>query len=198
VAEADVKKHSETIKKLEEQLKAKAAEFKKAANLPDDAPESQGNGISYVTFTTENQEKAERLVTKLYEKNLIGDSQIIAASYEKLYMDGKKQMVDDHLVRLKMVTADYRVPSLIKYVTDNNPNDKRDMPPALIAVQATDGSEEYAKWIKKQVHPDNEKPKAKDADKDSKPDDSENVQTKVAESVEFHKKFHLVQTSDNA
>ena len=82
-------------------------------------------------------------------------------------MDDTKQIQDDHLVRLKMYTADYRVPSLFKFVEDNNPNDKKGLPPALLAVQLTDGSPHYVKWIKKQVHPDNEK--------DTKPDDDEKL-----------------------
>ena len=77
---------------MEAKLKAKGAEFKKAAKLPAGSPDSKGNGISVVSFTTENQEKAEILVDKLFKSHLIAEAQIVAASYEKIYMDGKKQI----------------------------------------------------------------------------------------------------------
>lgn len=42
--------------------------------MPADAPDSMGNGISVVMFTTENQEKAEILIDKLFKGHLIGDA----------------------------------------------------------------------------------------------------------------------------
>ena len=66
-----------------------------------------------------------------------------------------------------MFTADYRVPALMKFVIDNNPNDKKELPPALLVVQLTEGPREYVRWVEKQVHPDNEK--------ETKPDDSQNL-----------------------
>ena len=58
---------------MEVDLKAKGAEFKKAANLPADSPDSKGNGVSVVSFTTETQEKSEILVDKLFKAHLIAD-----------------------------------------------------------------------------------------------------------------------------
>jgi len=49
-------------------------------------------------------------------------------------MKYKREMLDDNLVKIKMFTADYRVPELLAFVKENNPNDKnKDMPPDLMA-----------------------------------------------------------------
>jgi uncharacterized protein involved in tolerance to divalent cations len=48
-----------------------------------------------------------------------------------------------------MVTADNRVPALIKFIIKNNPNEHdKDMAPDIVATHFNQGSKEYIDWVK--------------------------------------------------
>ena len=48
-------------------------------------------------------------------------------------MKGSKQVVDDSLVKVKFVTADYMVPKVLKFIETHNPNDKNKSELPLLA-----------------------------------------------------------------
>jgi len=51
-----------------------------------------------------------------------------------------------------MVTADNRVPALIKFILKNNPNEHdKDIAPDVVATHFNSGSKEYIKWVKDQT-----------------------------------------------
>jgi uncharacterized protein involved in tolerance to divalent cations len=48
-----------------------------------------------------------------------------------------------------MVTADSRVPALIRAILKNNPNEHdTDLAPDIVATHFNQGSKEYIKWVK--------------------------------------------------
>jgi uncharacterized protein involved in tolerance to divalent cations len=109
---------------------------------------SEGVGLSIVSFVTETTEHAEKLAHQLLDKNLVADCHIIGGSYVRMYMKGKKELIDDKLVKVKFVTADYFVPQVMKLITESNPNESKELP--LLVSQLTAGSQEYISWVKAQ------------------------------------------------
>jgi hypothetical protein len=67
-------------------------------------------------------------------------------------MKFKSQSEQDATVKIRMVTADNRVPDLIKFILKNNPNDhNKDVVPDIIATHFNQGSKEYIKWVQDQT-----------------------------------------------
>lgn len=110
---------------------------------------SEGAGVSIVSFVTESNEKAEKLASHLLNKKLIADVEIISGGYERFYLKQNEEVIDDSLVKMKFVTTDYKVPQLMKYIEENNPNEQSTQVP-LLATQLTGGSKEYLEWVKSQ------------------------------------------------
>lgn len=81
-------------------------------------------GVSVVQFTMESKDKAERLTSELLSNYLIADSQIINNNYERSFMKYKKMVQMDGQVKAKFITADDKVPALLRFIENNNPNDK--------------------------------------------------------------------------
>jgi uncharacterized protein involved in tolerance to divalent cations len=88
-----------------------------------------------VTFSVEKREDAENLASKLFKQNLIADSQIIDNHYERFYMKYKKELSDENQVRVNFITADNRVALLVKFIKENYPGSKSDLPLDIISVQ---------------------------------------------------------------
>lgn len=86
---------------------------------------SEGTGISIINFVAETTQKAERLSDYLLKAKLIADAELVSGGYERYYMKDKKEVVDDGLVKIRFVTADYMVPQVMKYIEEHNPNDKQ-------------------------------------------------------------------------
>ena len=60
--------------------------------------------------------------------------------------------MDDNMVKCKFTTADSKVPRLIRFIKENNPNEKQgDMAPDILSSKLSTGSDEYIKWVKAQV-----------------------------------------------
>jgi len=67
-------------------------------------------------------------------------------------MKYKKQSESDASVKIRMVTADDRVPALIRFILKNNPNEHNtDIAPDVVATHFNSGSKEYIKWVKEQT-----------------------------------------------
>jgi uncharacterized protein involved in tolerance to divalent cations len=88
----------------------------------------------------------------LFKENLIADAQFQDNNYERMYMLYKKEQEDDHQVRVRFITADSRVPLLIKFIKEHNPNHYNGpLPPDIVSVQENSGSADYIAWVKKQT-----------------------------------------------
>jgi hypothetical protein len=67
-------------------------------------------------------------------------------------MKFKKQSESDASVKIRMVTADDRIPALIRFILKNNPNEHNtDIAPDVVATHFNSGSKEYIKWVKEQT-----------------------------------------------
>ena len=70
----------------------------------------------------------------------------------------------DGQVKAKFITTDDKVSSLIRFIENNNPNDKNsEVAPDIIATQLNSGSTEYVQWVKDQL---NAQPKEDKKDED--------------------------------
>jgi uncharacterized protein involved in tolerance to divalent cations len=121
--------------------------------------------VSVVQFTVENKEKAEALTSKLLSQYLIADSQIINNNYERSFMKYKKMVQMDGQVKAKFITTDDKVPDLVRFIENNNPNDKNtEIPSDLMATNLNSGSTEYVQWVKDQLSqlPKGDEAKAED------------------------------------
>jgi len=64
----------------------------------------------------------------------------------------KSQTENDASVKIRMVTADNRVPALIRAILKNNPNEHdAELAPDIVATHFNQGSKEYIKWVKEQT-----------------------------------------------
>lgn len=67
-------------------------------------------------------------------------------------MKYKSQKEIDASVKIRMVTADNRVPALIRTILKYNPNEHdTDTAPDIVATHFNQGSKEYIKWVKDQT-----------------------------------------------
>ena len=58
----------------------------------------------------------------------------------------------DGQVKAKFITTDDKVSSLVRFIENNNPNDKNsEVAPDIIATQLNSGSTEYIQWVKDQL-----------------------------------------------
>ena len=87
-------------------------------------------------------------------------------------MKDKDEVIDDSLVKMKFVTADYKVPLLLKFVEENNPNDAKQEVP-LLATQLSGGSKDYIEWVKKQFKAEDENKESSESE--AKPDDDQSI-----------------------
>lgn len=113
------------------------AEFgvrKKLAGKAHTSTSKGPTGVSVVQMTVESKDKAESLISKLLSNFLIADSQIINNNYERSFMKYKKMVQLDGQVKTKFITTDDKVSALVRFVEDNNPNDKNtEIAPDIIA-----------------------------------------------------------------
>ena len=113
---------------------------------------AKGSGVSVVSFSVPTSEDADMLVSKLFKDQLIADVQIISGNTRRMFMRYKKMVETDNLVKLRLVTADVRVPALIRYLIQNNPNGSGDeVVPSIVSQQMNSGSIEYTSWVKNQT-----------------------------------------------
>lgn len=116
------------------------------------ASAAKGSGVSVVTFSVPTSEDADMLVSKLFKDQLIADVQISTSNTRRMFMRYKKMVETDKLVKLRLVTADGRVPALIRYLIQNNPNGSGDeVVPSIVAQKMNSGSPEYTSWVKNQT-----------------------------------------------
>jgi len=67
-------------------------------------------------------------------------------------MKFKSQTESEAQVKIRMVTADNRIPALIKFILKNNPNEHNtDIVPDIVATHFNQGSKDYIKWVKEQT-----------------------------------------------
>ena len=88
------------------------------------ASASAGNknqAVSIVQMTMENKQYAEDLISKLFKELLIADSQIFENN-ERLVMKYRKQLDLDGQVKIKLTTTTEKLPYLISFINNNNPN----------------------------------------------------------------------------
>jgi hypothetical protein len=57
----------------------------------------------------------------------------MSSNTRRIYMRYKKMTESDNLIRLRLVTADGRVPALVRFLIQNNPNAKNEVVPAITA-----------------------------------------------------------------
>ena len=80
-------------------------------------------------------------------------------------MKYRKEILKDDQVKVHMVTADNKLPALIRFLKKHKPNDDEYLPTDLTTTQLNSGSAEYIAWVKKQVEtPDKD---TKTAERDS-------------------------------
>lgn len=107
-----------------------------------------------VHFTVESRDYAEELIHKLFKEHLAADASVVENKYERFFLKYRKEISQDNLVKLQVVTADSRIPDLLRFIKKENPNTKdQDIPPDLVATQLNAGSKEYIDWIKLQSKP---------------------------------------------
>ena len=94
-------------------------EFAKAAPLPQKSP----SGASLVYVTIDNEEHARRFVKRLFSKGLIAQAELANGGFERSYLMFGTIHTDESRVYLQLTTSDERVPQLIDFVNNNNPND---------------------------------------------------------------------------
>lgn len=112
----------------------------------------KGNGASVVQFTVDAKDAAELLVSKMFKNLLIADSQITNNNFQRMYMNFKKMTTDTDAVKVRVITADDRVPALIRFIQKHDPNDEhKELSPDIIATRLIGGSKEYIKWVKDQT-----------------------------------------------
>lgn len=129
-----IKELTDKITSLQQKLEEAKTQLKEAGGTVSSVTPG-GSGISMVTFSVEKREDAENLASKLFKQNLIADSQIIDNNYERFYMKYKKELSDENQVRVNFITADNRVALLVKFIKENYPGSKSDLPLDIISVQ---------------------------------------------------------------
>lgn len=158
---------------------------------------SEGSGISIVSFITENQEKAEDLASRLLKSGLIADVEIISGGYERFYLKDNKELIDDSLVKMKIITADYKVPQLMTYIKENNPNEHTKQV-QLLATQMTGGNKDYIHWVKSHFMVNKPADLAAIQQSEEAAKEKKEEEKKKEKSKEFEKKFDLVQSKDTS
>lgn len=142
------------ISEIDQELGVKASDANtiKNANITTGNSTSGASGISLVHFTVETKDQAEQLVGKLFRELVIADAQIYDSNSKRIYMKFKSQTENDASVKIRMVTADDRIPALIRTILKYNPNEHNtDIAPDIIATHFNQGSKEYIKWVKDQT-----------------------------------------------
>lgn len=61
----------------------------------------------------------------MLKAKLIADAEIIASGYERYYIKDKEEAIDDSVVKMNLVTPDYKVSQVMKFVEFNNPNEAK-------------------------------------------------------------------------
>lgn len=148
--EADEKKKDDSDEKKN---KAVGSEAAGSPETPDEAGAAKTmTGVSSVQLTIENKDYAEELLHKLFKEHLVADATINANRVERLYMKYKKERSQDNVVKLHLVTADDRLPDLIRFLNKENPNSENvGVPDDIISTQMNGGSQEYITWVKEQT-----------------------------------------------
>jgi uncharacterized protein involved in tolerance to divalent cations len=123
-----------------------------AVPAPTPAAAATGNGVSVVQFTVVNgRERAEDLVKKLFAKILIADA-TITAHQERFFMRNKKrEMVEDGLYKVRVVTTDERMDELVREIDNLVEKKYDDISADITATHLTSGSPDYINWVKESV-----------------------------------------------
>ena len=59
----------------------------------------------------------------------------------------------DNQVKAKFITTDDKVQALVRFIENNNPNDKNsEIAPDIISTSLNSGSTEYVQWVKDQLN----------------------------------------------
>jgi len=91
-------------------------------------------GVSKVHFTVESRDYAEELIHKLFKEHLAADASVMDNKLERFFSKYRKEISEDNLVKMTVVTADDRLSDLISFIKKENPNsDNSDVPPDIIA-----------------------------------------------------------------
>jgi uncharacterized protein involved in tolerance to divalent cations len=88
----------------------------------------------------------------LFKEHLAADVSIIDNKLERIFTKYRKEVSEDELVKLTIVTADDRLSELFEFIKKENPNTRNsDVPADIIATQMNAGSKEYVDWVKLQT-----------------------------------------------
>lgn len=147
-----------------EELGIKQGDAEKIANA--DKPDAAGkgdksgsksaakpsSGISVVNFAVPTTEEADILVAKMFKQQLIADAQISSSNTHRVFMRYKKMIEADNIVKMRLITTDARIPAVIRFLIQNNPNSSdNEVIPSIVAEQFNSGSKEYISWVKNQT-----------------------------------------------
>ncbi len=94
----------------------KIAKANGEGNSSSNSTAKSGSGVSVVSFTVPTDQDADILTHKLFQNQLIADVQITRSNTRRLFMRYKKMIESDGLIKLRLVTADARVPALIRFL----------------------------------------------------------------------------------
>jgi uncharacterized protein involved in tolerance to divalent cations len=94
----------------------KIAKANGEGNSSSNSTAKKGSGVSVVSFTVPTDQDADILTHKLFQNQLIADVQITRSNTRRLFMRYKKMIESDGLIKLRLVTADARVPALIRFL----------------------------------------------------------------------------------
>ena len=123
-------------------------------------------------MTVDNEEKAQRLVKKLFSKALIAQAEVTDGGFEREYIMMGSIHTDKSKVELELTTSDARVTELVDFINKNY-HPGYDYPVDDITVEPiTVANSSFINWVKGQTK------KGKgfkyDEDEDKGNDDSEN------------------------
>ena len=91
-------------------------------------------GISKVHFTVESRDWAEELVHKLFKEHLAADASVMENKLERFFSKYRKEISEDNLVKLTVVTSDDKLNDLVSFIKKQNPNENNsDVPADIIA-----------------------------------------------------------------
>jgi len=72
-------------------------------------------GVSVLQLTAPSRDRAERIITKMFKKQLIADAQVFENN-ERMYMKLKKEFDDEGMAKMRLVTTDDKLKEAIAFV----------------------------------------------------------------------------------
>lgn len=98
-----------------------------------------------VFTTTPDRKEAESLAEEIVNKRLAACVQILPEMTSIYFWDGKVQKEPEHLLLIKTLESSYE--ALETFILENHSYDE----PEIVAVEASDVSEGYLKWLEEYV-----------------------------------------------